>query len=671
MSISWQIPRNCLAWILVSQLVLIIPHAERLPWWVLGAYVLCSLWRIMVYQGRWSFPPKSVKVLLSLLCFIGIYRSYGTMIGLEPTVALLFSGFCLKLLEVVNKRDVYVIIFLAYFVALTQFLFSQDFAVTVLIFATLLLITTALVALHQHSYDRLNIVSMRKAALIFIQAIPLMLVLFIVFPRFEPLWKVPLPSHQAKTGITDSISPGDISNLSQSGDLAFRAVFEGEVPARDKLYWRGIVMSDFDGRAWTQGELKKDFMSEQQTDAVLMQLQNPVRYSVIQEASYQPWLFTLALAYTADKNILEVTDYRLVYNDDIHTRIKYDVVSDQTAMIQPELDRRTRTFETQLPNNSNPQSLLFAKSLYAQSSGDKDYINRILRKFRQEEYIYTLKPPLLGQHSVDEFLFSTRRGFCSHYASSFVVLMRAAGIPARVVAGYQGGEINPITGTVLVHQFDAHGWAEVWLEGEGWVRVDPTAAVAPERIEFGLERAMQEEGSFLSDAPLSPLRYRNLAWLNKIRLQLDAFSYYWSDWVLQYKGEKQSRALQKILGEVSPWRVALFVVGIGAMVLLFVAVDLLKGRSRPRPAKEVRIYLRLCKRLERAGYQRLQDEGPIEFAQRVADSEPVWKAHLLAATRAFVTLSYEPLPAEQRKAVMKQLRSEALRLSYLLTLSSV
>ncbi|ARN75920.1 transglutaminase TgpA family protein [Oceanicoccus sagamiensis] len=670
MSISWQIPRNCLAWILVSQLVLLVPHAERLPWWVLAAYVVCTLWRIMVYQGRWSFPPKSVKVLLSLLCFVGIYRSYGTMIGLEPTVALLFSGFCLKLLEVVNKRDVYVIIFLAYFAALTQFLFSQDFLVSVLIFATLLLITTSLIALHQHSYARLNSISLRKAALIFMQAVPLMLVLFVVFPRFEPLWKVPLPSHQAKTGVSDSVSPGDISNLSQSGELAFRVVFEEAIPPRGQLYWRGLVLSEFDGRTWRQGESKKDFMTQPQTDDVLRQLKQPLRYSVIQEPSYQPWLFSLALAYSSNKNILAVNDYRLVYNDDIHTRIKYDISSDPKAKIQLDLDRRTRTFETQLPKGFNPQTQLYAQDLFRQSADVRDYIRRILRKFRQEEYIYTLKPPALGKHTVDEFLFDTRRGFCSHYASSFVVLMRAAGIPARMVAGYQGGEISPITGTVLVHQFDAHGWAEVWLEGEGWVRFDPTAAVSPDRIEYGLERAMQQEGSFLSDAPLSPLRYRDVAWLNKIRFQMDAFSFYWSSWVLQYKGQKQSQVLQKLLGEVSPWRVALLILGVGGIVLLFVAADLLKGRSRPKPAKEVQIYLNVCKRLERAGYKRLADEGAIDFAKRVAESDPSWKAHLLACTRAFVTLNYEPLPPDQRKAVLKQLRSESLRLSYLLTLRS-
>ena len=622
-----------------------------------------------MYQGRWSLPAKSVKVLLAVLCIGGIYNSYGTITGLEPTVALLFSGFCLKLLEVVKKRDVVVIIYIAYFVALTEFLFSQDFSIAVLVFVTVLLITAALVALHQHGYDQLNVISLRKASVIFLQAVPLMLVLFVVFPRFEPLWTVPLPSHQAKTGISDTMAPGDISNLSQSSDLAFRVVFEGEVPDRSSMYWRGLVYSEFDGRSWRQGRWKKDLMTGQQTDDILKSINNPLRYEVIQETTHQPWLFSLALAYTFDKKIRTVSDYRLIRTEDIHSRITYQVVSDQAALIQTQLDRRTRTFETALPNNSNPETKKFALRLFSQSNNTQDYINRILKQFREQEFVYTLKPPLLGEHTVDEFLFQTRRGFCSHYASSFVFLMRAAGIPARVVAGYQGGEINPITGTVLVHQFDAHGWAEVWLEGRGWVRVDPTAAVSPDRIEFGLERAMAEEGSFLSGTPLSPMRYRNVAWLNKLRLQMDAFSYYWSSWVLQYKGDKQSRVLQQLLGEVSPWRLATLILAVGALVLAVVAFDLLRGRGKPKAEAHVSVYLRLCKRLERAGYPRLPGEGAIDFARRIAEQQPKWKLPLLAATRAFVTLSYEPLPAEQKKAVMKQLRQEVFKVSYLVRVS--
>jgi transglutaminase-like putative cysteine protease len=664
MSIIWQIPRNCLGWILVSQFALILPHIERLPWWVTAAYAVCALWRVMVYQGRWSLPPKFLKLILAVLCFFGIYQSYGTMVGLEPTVALLFSGFCLKLLEMVDKRDVYVIIFLAYFVALTEFLFSQDFLVSVFIFLSILLISTALVALHQHSYDKLNLFSLKKAAVMFSQALPLMAVLFIIFPRFDPLWKVPLPSHQAKTGLSESMAPGDISNLSQSGELAFRVVFDDDIPARKDMYWRGLVLSEFDGRSWTQAKLQKDFLTELQTKSLLATMTNPVRYTVYQEATHQPWLFSLALAYASDKEIKTVTDFRLIRTEDIHSRIKYQVSSDQDAVYGQTLSRQERTLEVLLPRNGNLKSREFAAATYLESTGDRDYIDKILTKFNRENYVYTLKPPLLGEDTIDGFLFDTRRGFCSHYASTFVFLMRAVGIPARVIAGYQGGEVNPISDTVLVHQFDAHGWAEVWLEGEGWVRFDPTAAVAPNRIEYGLEDAMEEEGSFLADTPLSPMRYRNIAWLNSARLQMDAFSYYWSSWVLQYKGDRQLRVLQSLLGEVTPWRIATLLLTVSSIVLLVVFGNLLKGRGRPKPATYVKWYLRLCKQLESAGYTRNTNEGAIDFARRIAGENPPWKPTLLSVTRNFVRLSYEQVPRQEQAILVKQLRRDVLKMIY-------
>lgn len=664
MSIIWQIPRNCLGWILVAQFALILPHIERLPWWVMAAYAVCASWRVMVYQGRWSLPPKMLKLVLAVLCFFGIYQTYGTMVGLEPTVALLFSGFCLKLLEVVEKRDVYVIIFLAYFVALTEFLFSQDFLVSVFIFLSILLISTALIALHQHSYDKLNLSSLKKATVMFSQALPLMAVLFIIFPRFDPLWKVPLPSHQAKTGISESMSPGDISNLSQSGELAFRVVFDGEIPARKDMYWRGLVLSEFDGRTWTQAQWKKDFLTESEKESLLGAMTNPLQYTVYQEATHQPWLFSLALAYAGDKTIKAVNDFRLVRTDDIHSRIKYQVISDQGAMYGQTLSRIEKTLEVSLPRTGNQRARKFAEMTYSKSTGGRDYIDKILTKFNRENYVYTLKPPLLGEDTIDDFLFDTRRGFCSHYASTFVFLMRAAGIPARVIAGYQGGEINPISDTVLVHQFDAHGWAEVWLEGDGWVRFDPTAAVAPDRIEYGLENAMAEEGSFLADTPLSPLRYRNIAWLNSVRLQMDAFGYYWSSWVLQYKGERQLQVLQNLLGEVTPWRVAALLMTVSSVVLLIVFGHLIKGRGEPKAAVYVKWYLRLCRQLEVAGYVRHASEGPIDFARRVDRANPQWKKTLLSATRSFVRLSYEQVSQREQSLLVKELRRDVLSMMY-------
>ena len=661
MSISWSIPRNCLAWILLAQLLLIAPHVERLPWWVLVAYVACAVWRIMVYRGQWSEPPRATKFLLVLLCLIGTFVSYGTLMGLEPTVAMLFTGLCLKLLEIATRRDVYALIFLAYFAALTEFLFLQDFSIAILIFVTVLVITTAMTALHQHHYQQWTQDSLKKASLMMLQALPLMLVLFLVFPRFSPLWEVPLPSHQAKTGISDTMSPGDISSLSQSGELAFRVTFSGEIPAKQAMYWRGLVMSQFDGRTWRQGRLPKAILKDDEAVLLRRQLKNPIRYEVIQEPSYQPWIFTLALAWSDDSNTRIVNDYRLVHAGDIASRIKFDVLSDPDAVIEKDLPSYIRTFETALPDNINPQSRQFAKSLYQQSHSHLNFIQRVLQHFRNEAFFYTLKPPLLGEEVVDDFLFNTRRGFCGHYASSFVFLMRAVGIPARVVNGYQGGEVSPITGTVLVHQFDAHSWAEVWLEGKGWVRFDPTAAVAPNRIEFGLEQAMQEEGSFLSDVPLSPLRYRDVAWLNKLRLRLDAFDYYWASWVLQYKDERQSRVLKQLLGEVSPWRIALLLMGVGSLVFALVAWQLLKNSQGAQVSAEEKLYLKLCRRLARLGYPRQTGEGPTDYARRVAEQQPNLKPSINAATRAFITLNYQSVGAEQRKSLLKLLRFEIAR----------
>lgn len=667
MNVSWQIPRNCLAWILASQLALIVPHIHRLPWWVTVSYLVCAAWRIMLYQGRWSPPAKGIKILLAAMCFVGIYLSYGASVGLEPTVALLFTGLSLKLLELNSKRDVYIVIFLAYFAALTAFLFAQGIWLAAYILLVLLLVTTSLVALHQHSYHEINFRSFRISGLLFMQAIPLMLVLFIIFPRFEPLWAVPTPSHQATTGISSTMSPGDIANLGANAELAFRVDFEGAVPGQQEMYWRGLVLSNFDGREWSQHNWSRALLSKQRQRELFPPDAQPYRYSIIQEATNQPWIFAMPLAYSDDPKIKGVSDFRLLYGDRIYSRIRYDVISHTNVKLQPQLPNYIRAVETQLPADFNPESRLFAQRLWDESANEQDYIYRVLRNFTFTEFVYSLKAPVLGKHSVDEFLFQTRRGFCSHYASSFTFLMRSVGIPARVVVGYQGGELNPITGTVLVHQFDAHAWVEVWQQGQGWQRYDPTAAVSPARIEFGLEEALKEQANeFLSDSPLSPLKYRDVAWLNEMRMRLDAVNYYWAAWVLDYQGENQLSFLKKLVGEVSPWRVAALFLGIGAVIMLVVALLLFRGMAVNRASPEIKLYLRLCKRLAKAGYPRREDEGAIAYCRRVAAERPAIKPALLAATRAFVCLSYEPLPDAQRAIMLKRLRGDVLRVSRLL-----
>jgi hypothetical protein len=330
--------------------------------------------------------------------------------------------------------------------------------------------------------------------------------------------------------------------------------------------------------------------------------------------------------------------------------------------LDPQLNAQLRRYELQLPAGSNPRTRSWVESLRAEYDDDEAFIDALQRHFATENFVYTLRPPLLGQHSVDEFLFDHRRGFCEHYASSFVFSLRAAGIPARVVAGYQGGEVNPLTGTVLVHQFDAHAWAEAWLVGRGWVRFDPTSMVAPQRIEQGLERALAS-GEFLAQSPLSFNRYRGMDWLNTLRLRADALNYAWTRWVVSYREDTQADVLRAVLGEISPLRIALFLVGGGAIVLTIAAAILL-GRQllRERLTPEQRYYRRFCNRLERYGFKRPTGMAAGDFGRMVLAQRPQW-SEVKEITDCFEALSYRKLTPGQRKKVLARLATSLRRLS--------
>lgn len=656
--ISWQIPRNALGWLLVAQLLVLGPHISRLPPWLSVSFALVTVWRIMIYQGRWPLPPPSIKTLLALGSLVAVYLSYGTLIGLEPTVAIVIIGFYLKLIEINRRRDAYIIIFLGFFVTLTGFLFAQEFTAALYALLPLLLLTTALTALHQHALMTFSVASLKKAAVMLLQSVPMMLLLFVVFPRLGPLWSVPASLNQAKSGVADQMSPGDMSQLARDSALAFRVRFDQAVPDTRTLYWRAVVMTDFDGRRWSVAPSHSQPIGRQRRSELASAVNaDAISYTVFQEPTFQSWLFGLPVAVTDQSWILMTDDYRLRTMDVISEQISYSLKSNRNAPLLDELTERRRNIYLRLPEGGNPRSRALAQQLLGQSSDTEDFVSRVLSYFREQPFIYTLSPPQLGEDSIDEFLFSTRRGFCGHYASSFTFLMRAAGIPARIVAGYQGGEVNPLTGTVLVHQFDAHAWSEVWTEQGSWQRVDPTAAVAPERIEQGVEQALASEQSFLADSPMSALRYRHIKWLNRLRLQLDALNYYWASWVLQYRGDRQLELLQRLLGAVTPGRMALLVVGVGASVLALIMLTLgLSSWQRRDPVQAC--YLKMCRHLASLGYVRQQGEGAIDYAKRLSALKPQWRAHLMSATRAYVCLSYERISEQQRSAELRILQRE-------------
>lgn len=646
MSVLQQIPRNALVWMVICLFAVAAPHALRLPIWVLAVFVIAVVWRVMVYRGRWSFPSRWVKVAMTLTSFLGIYFSYGTVIGLEPTVALLLTAFALKFIELVHRKDAYVLLFLGYFICITEFLFSQDLLITLYSFVSVILITTALIALHQPGEHQFNRGTIKLASVMLLQALPLMIVIFFLFPRFGPLWKVPIKSHNAKSGMSDSMRPGDVASLSQSGEVAFRAKFKGDIPPTGELYWRGLVFSKLHDGAWTSLDFY-DVPALERRAKDVDAVGEPIAYTVIMEPTQQNWLYSLRYAHSNTPGVMHGPDYRVFLPNPIETELMYRVRSWPQSTLDLELTPWRRKTETKMPPKGNARTRQFARELRAEVGSDAAMVDSILRMFREQPYVYTLKPDLLSHlNAMDDFLFETRRGFCEHYASAFVVMLRAAGVPARVVAGYQGGEVNPVNKTVIVHQFDAHAWAEVWLEGKGWVRVDPTAAVAPERIEWGLERAMEEEGSFLAEAPLSALRYRNIPLLNRMRLEYDALTYRWQSWVVGFNSEEQFDLLRDIMGEISAAKFAAVLIGSWVIVLIPVSFSLFRRREVHQLRDEDKAYRQFCKRLASAGISRESGETPEQFAARVSAAMPTLSDEVADITAMYTKLSYAPVGAD-------------------------
>jgi transglutaminase-like putative cysteine protease len=639
-NILQQVPRNALVWIIICLFALVAPHAGRLPVWVLAVYVIAVVWRLQVHRGRWSYPGRWVKVAMIVSACLGIYASYGSMIGLEPTVALLLTAFALKLIELSQRKDAYVLLFLGYFICITEFLFSQDLLITLYSLVTVVLVTTALVALHRPGEHQFNRGTIRVAGVMLLQAAPLMLVLFFVFPRFGPLWTVPIKSHTAKTGMSDFMKPGDVASLSQSDEVAFRVKFDGEIPPKSILYWRGLVFSRLEQGVWSALGYY-DVPVKEQRAAPVATTGNALRYSVIMEATQQNWMYALHYARSNTPGVMHTSDYRLFSPAPLETESMYTADTWTDVPVETELSTWRRSTETKLPPVGNPQTRQLALDLRAGANSDEEFVDRVLDKFNREAYVYTLKPGVQsGRDQIDQFMFQSLRGFCEHYASAFVFMMRAAGVPARVVAGYQGGEINPVNKTVIVHQFDAHAWAEVWIPDKGWVRVDPTAAVSPLRVEMGLEQAMASEGSFLEAAPLSPLRYRGIPLLNLLRLRYDALTYRWQSWIVGYDDDRQLHLLHDFFGEISARLFITLLLGSWALVLIPVAIALFFKRDTHPVSPLNKYYRTYCERMARLGLKRRPGETPGQFALRAMRALPGYSDQVARITGLYNDLAY-------------------------------
>lgn len=620
-----------LPWTLAALAFSVLPHVQYLPFWATFVFLTCSAWRWQVERKRWRLPPAWLRIALSLTCFIGVLASYESVSGVGPGSALLTVMAALKLLETKQRRDQFVLLFISIFLIMSSLLREQFLWSLLYLVAGVLFTMTAW--LRMSTSSQVSIVdSFKTGARLIAYAAPLTVAMWIFFPRIStPFWAVPIDTSSASSGLSDQMSPGDISSLSMSNAVAFRVKFEGTVPPPHQRYWRGLVLYRFNGRTWSGNEPSLGSGARSEVDY----LGDPLRYQVTMEPTQQHWVIALDIPFEWDlEHTFMGPQHQLASVQPIDQRVAYTVVSHTGFRLNSKLPEFARSWYTRLPENGNRRTLALSRQMRDDAPDEESFITNVLQKFNNEEFFYTLEPPALGRDPVDSFLFDTRRGFCEHYASAFAVMMRAVGIPSRVVLGYQGGEMNPMGDYMIVRQADAHAWTEVWLAGRGWYRIDPTAAVAPERIESGRSAAMFDgiAASWGFTAPSEILYQLTLTW--------DVLNAKWNDLILGYGPENQNKFMQWLGMEEPDWRqMMLTLVAIVTILIVIISV-LLMLRYRPPPKDAAAILYQ--KFTKKSGVPPSRGETPQAYAVRLAREQAGMAGAAASITAQYLDARYGP-----------------------------
>jgi protein-glutamine gamma-glutamyltransferase len=614
-------------WLLATGVAAYMPLAAQVPLWLAAVAAAAFLWRAALAWWRRPLPPRWLLILVTLAGTAGVFVQYRTLFGQHAGVALLLVFMALKQLEARAPRDGLAVVLLAYFLTLAQFFEDQSIPVAATMLATVLMATAALANLTDAHGSPARL--FRLAGTMLLQAVPFMLILFLLFPRVEgPLWGLPRDAYSGLTGLSDTMSPGAINNLVQSDAIAFRVQFDGPVPPKKEMYWRGPVLSLLDGRTWRQGIATL----ARELPYAPLPTSASYAYTVTLEPHNKPWLFALELPETLPAEAFRTSDFQLHAKKPVRERLRYAMTS-RTQVTQTDENNFVLAAAHRLPAGLNPRTRELGVNLRAEESDPVRRVQRAIEFMRRQQLIYTSRPPLMAQHVADEFLFDHKRGFCEHFAATFVVLVRAADVPARVVTGYQGGERNPVDATWVIRQSDAHAWAEVWLEGRGWVRVDPTATSAPARIEENLAAAVP------AGDPLPFLAGHGLEWLRELRFRWWAINNGWNQWVLGFNPERQLEVLARLGMESPDWRkMTAWLAGLTGLVLLILAGMLLWRQPRLEPAQ--RQWQHATRKLEKRGLPRRAWEGPQDYAHRVAEELPAAADDIHAIAALYAGLRY-------------------------------
>ncbi|MEM7465828.1 MAG: DUF3488 and transglutaminase-like domain-containing protein, partial [Pseudomonadota bacterium] len=633
---------TAVCWAFLSVTFALGPHIPRFSAWLILAFFSMGLWRVLGAFGKVALPERRylsiwlAKQCVAVAIFVATYISFDGQLGRDAGVAMLTALLGLKLLEMHTTRDFYIVMFLAYFLVVTNLFYSQTLFTAVFMVGVVVTVTAGLIHFNAYVANLSKRQCFKLSFLYCAQALPIMIVAFVVFPRIPgPLWGVSQNGVDGVTGLSDEMTIGNVARLGVSDEIAFRVQFKGAPPAAKDLYWRGPVFWETDGISWRPGS---NTVGKQPTSTITPPLDaSPTSYAyqVIIEPHGERWIFALDHASWAEQSVWITTDGQVVSGKKIGQRKRFDLVSD-TNMNRESLDSAARAAALFLPEAYHPQAKLMAKKWLNESNSQIAVIDKALRFFNEQDFIYSLTPKPLSADSIDSFLFETREGFCEYYASAFVVLMRAAGIPARVVTGYQGGENNALSDFMLIRQRDAHAWAEVYFADRGWVRMDPTSAVAPERLSLGLTQI------FPSRRPLSMLDPDNpvaFTW-NRVRDIWEAVNFNWSRWVLGYTPQQQRQFLDK-LGLLNWHYGALIIVfTLSTAALLFLFGFFVLNKPKLYADRSAKLYAEFCRKLAKAGLTRAPHEGPFDFANRVAATNEGYAEEVDEITSLYVELRY-------------------------------
>ncbi|WP_168195180.1 DUF3488 and transglutaminase-like domain-containing protein [Shewanella sp. SNU WT4] len=645
------IPRRSQLWLLIVNIAVLLPLSPHATSWSLGICTICWLWRLGIYFGKVAKPPRILVSGLALGAAATLALVATDIGALNALINLLILGYALKYIEIRQQRDIHTIVLAGFFLVALSFIDNQSMGAALIMLIIVMLNLAALMSLYITHISVIHAFGFIGRWLLL--SAPLALCLFLILPRLPPLWLSP-QLNTTVTGLSNEMALGDITELTRSNELVFRVSFDAQIPAVATLYWRALVLEDFDGERWRQQAHIQQAEAQVATDLparrpdLTLPERQIISYDIIMEPSQQTWLVGLDTAFSQSDHVVNTYQYRLLAKQAVNQTMRYRVSSVSNSPMGLDLIASDYQANLLLPtehkaleqNILNPQTVSLGQEFGRRFPDPNQRLKAMQQYFQQQPFFYTLTPPRLGAAQIDDFLFTSKQGFCGHYASALVYLARASGMPARVVSGYQGGIVSPDKDFVSVYQYMAHAWVEVWIQGQGWVRADPTAMIAPERVLDGFDALFTPQQSYLAQSHQFSQKLQLHPWFIALQSQFHMADYYWSQWVLGFDNDKQLKILNQLFGTVSALKIgALLLASLAISLILLLLVPSLSVNNRRHDAL-ARHYRRLSAYLH-SHYGLSAVATPREVHQSISAHHPHLNDLSLSLYQDFIYVRYQ------------------------------